>query len=196
MSVSKRSQTITWGGVSNKTTTDPDFAVTATASSGLSTTITVRSGPATVSGSTVHLTGVAGTVVLRAVQAGSAAYLSTYKDVKFVVSNAVFITPVQTVPEHSTEKDQVMDLPQEANSKEHVQVEIYPNPSSGNIFINSSHPVVVTSVVSAIGQMVAVDSYSVQDNHLDLSGLPKGIYFIRFKVVETGGQLVKAIVLE
>ncbi|MBU6170509.1 MAG: immunoglobulin domain-containing protein [Verrucomicrobia bacterium] len=74
-SVSKAAQTIgAFTSIGNKTFGDAPFAVTApTASSGLAITLSVKSGPATISGNIVTITG-AGTVVLAANQAGNADY--------------------------------------------------------------------------------------------------------------------------
>ncbi|MEN9535711.1 MAG: hypothetical protein RIR37_984, partial [Verrucomicrobiota bacterium] len=64
----------TFTSIANKTYGDAAFAVTApTASSGLPVTMSVKSGPATISGNIVTLTG-AGEVVLAANQAGNADY--------------------------------------------------------------------------------------------------------------------------
>jgi hypothetical protein len=70
------SQTITFPAIPNKLTTSAPFGVTATASSGLPVTFSIVSGPATVSGSTITLTGQAGTVVVQASQGGNAQYLA------------------------------------------------------------------------------------------------------------------------
>jgi len=69
-SVGKQDQTITFPAISNKKYGDPPFALEATASSGLPVSYTVVSGPATVAGSTLTITGVGG-VTVRASQAGS-----------------------------------------------------------------------------------------------------------------------------
>lgn len=66
-------QTITFGALADKTFGDAAFAVSATASSGLPVSFSIVSGPATVSGSKVTLTG-AGTVTVSANQAGNANY--------------------------------------------------------------------------------------------------------------------------
>ncbi|MCC7265032.1 MAG: hypothetical protein IT369_21200, partial [Candidatus Latescibacteria bacterium] len=73
--VSQASQTITFGTLVNKTVGDAPFAVSATASSGLPVSFAVQSGPATISGNTVTLTGV-GAVTVVASQAGSVSYLA------------------------------------------------------------------------------------------------------------------------
>lgn len=73
LTIAKGSQTITFAALADKSYGDAPFTVGATASSGLSPTFSIVSGPATISGSTVTLTG-AGTVVVRAAQAGNANY--------------------------------------------------------------------------------------------------------------------------
>jgi predicted nucleotidyltransferase len=64
----KINQTITFGALPNKAPGDPDFVVSATATSGLDVTF-AASGQCTVSGSTVHLTSV-GSCTISASQAG------------------------------------------------------------------------------------------------------------------------------
>lgn len=71
-SIAKANQTITFNPLLDKTTSDPPFTVTATASSGLSVTFTA-SGPCTVSGNTVTITG-AGTCTVTAHQGGNVNY--------------------------------------------------------------------------------------------------------------------------
>jgi hypothetical protein len=70
--VVKANQTITFGALADKAFGDPDFNVSATASSGLLATFTA-SGNCTVAGNTVHLTG-AGSCTITAKQAGDANY--------------------------------------------------------------------------------------------------------------------------
>src|SRR6185436_6164217 len=65
-------QTITFGALADKTVGDPDFPVSATASSGLAVTFSA-SGPCTVAGTTVHLAG-PGSCTITAQQAGDANY--------------------------------------------------------------------------------------------------------------------------
>ena len=67
-------QTITFDPILNKLTTAAPFTVSANASSGLAVSYTIVSGPATVSGNTITLTGTEGTVTVRASQAGNAQY--------------------------------------------------------------------------------------------------------------------------
>jgi hypothetical protein len=70
--VSVLPQTITFGTLAAKTFGDADFAVSATASSGLPVSF-AASGNCTVSGSTVHLTG-AGSCTIKASQSGNSGY--------------------------------------------------------------------------------------------------------------------------
>ncbi|WP_320019542.1 endonuclease [Labilibaculum manganireducens] len=70
---SKESQTITFAALADKTFGDPAFELAASASSGLEVSFELVSGPATLSGKELTLTG-AGTVVVKAVQAGNENY--------------------------------------------------------------------------------------------------------------------------
>jgi hypothetical protein len=72
LTVSKANQTITFGALANKTFGDPDFTVSATASSTL-TVAFAASGNCTVSGTTVHITG-AGSCTITASQTGNGNY--------------------------------------------------------------------------------------------------------------------------
>jgi hypothetical protein len=74
LAAAKLNQTITFATPADKLATDDPFTLTATASSNLPVTFTLVSGPAFLSGSTITLTGAAGTVFIRASQAGNATY--------------------------------------------------------------------------------------------------------------------------
>ena len=93
VSVPRATQTITFPAIANQFTTSPTLALTgaaaATSSSGLAVTYSVVSGPATLSGSTLTLTG-AGTVIVRADQAGNATYAPANSvDRSFIISGVV-----------------------------------------------------------------------------------------------------------
>lgn len=72
--VPKTAQTITFGQPQDQAVGSQPFAPSASASSGLSVNFTVVSGPATITGGLVHVTG-AGAVVIQASQPGDAFYL-------------------------------------------------------------------------------------------------------------------------
>jgi hypothetical protein len=81
-------QTITFAALTAKTFGDVPFTVSATASSGLTVAFSILSGPATITGSTVTITG-AGTVVVRASQAGNSTYAAAPNvDQPFTVNKA------------------------------------------------------------------------------------------------------------
>ena len=69
-------QAITFDPIADKLTTDNPFNISATATSGLAVSYNIVSGPATISGSTITLTGNEGTVVVAANQAGNAQFNS------------------------------------------------------------------------------------------------------------------------
>ena len=79
------SQTITVGTLTNHTYGDAPIALSASASSGLTVNFSVLSGPASLVGTTLTITG-AGTVNVRAAQAGNANYAATNVDQSFTVS--------------------------------------------------------------------------------------------------------------
>src|SRR6266508_822906 len=70
--IAKASQTITFGALANKTFGDPDFAVSASASSGLPVSFKA-SGNCTITAAIVHITG-AGSCTITASQPGDANY--------------------------------------------------------------------------------------------------------------------------
>jgi pectate lyase len=86
--VNKADQTITFPVIADQLATAAPFALTATTSTGFAVTFSVISGPATLSGNTVTLTG-AGTVTLRASQAGDVNYNPATLDRTFTVTKAV-----------------------------------------------------------------------------------------------------------
>jgi hypothetical protein len=86
--VNKADQTIAFDPLGSKTFGDADFAVSATASSGLAVSFSIASGPATVAGNIVHITG-AGAVTVRASQPGGTNYnAAPVVDQSFVVAKA------------------------------------------------------------------------------------------------------------
>ena len=66
-----QNQSINFPSISDKETTDGPFNISATATSGLAVNFTILSGPATISGNTITLTGATGTVTVQANQGGN-----------------------------------------------------------------------------------------------------------------------------
>jgi len=95
-SVAPASQTITFGALANKTFGDAPFALTASASSGLPVTFSIVSGPASVVGTNLTITG-AGTVTVSASQPGNANYLAASSvNQTFTVAKAASTLAVST----------------------------------------------------------------------------------------------------
>ncbi|MBC5994872.1 MBG domain-containing protein [Pontibacter cellulosilyticus] len=74
LTVTQASQTINFAEISDKQMSDPAFNISATASSGLPVSLSIVSGPASLSGNTITLNGTVGTVTVRATQAGNTNY--------------------------------------------------------------------------------------------------------------------------
>ncbi len=88
INVAKANQTITFGPLPDKLTTDAAFPLTATASSGLDVSYTVVTGPAVITNNVVSLTGATGLVTVQASQAGDGNYnAATNVEQSFNVNN-------------------------------------------------------------------------------------------------------------
>jgi Concanavalin A-like lectin/glucanases superfamily/MBG domain len=86
--IAKSSQSVTFDPLPNKTFGDPAFGLSASSTSGLPVSFALMSGPVTLSGNTLTLTG-AGTVTVRASQAGNSNYAAaTDIDRSFTVAKA------------------------------------------------------------------------------------------------------------
>ena len=88
-------QAITFPQIPNKLTTDAPFQLMATASSGLPVTYEVVSGPATIDGDIVTLTGEAGEVLIKASQEGN----GTYDPASDLVNTFNVLDPQTFVPD-------------------------------------------------------------------------------------------------
>jgi hypothetical protein len=88
-------QAISFPQIPNHLTTDPSFDIEATASSGLTVQFEVLSGPATIDGNTVTLTGDAGEVIIEATQPGNA----TYDPAEPVQNSFMVLDPATNVAE-------------------------------------------------------------------------------------------------
>ncbi|QNK78575.1 discoidin domain-containing protein [Winogradskyella sp. PAMC22761] len=105
----QENQTIAFNPVENKSSTAAPFAISASASSGLTDiTYSVESGPATIIGNTVTLTGVAGIVTLKAEQAGDSNYYAAEAYQQFEVLDLSTYYP--TVSTRLTE-DYSLEMP-------------------------------------------------------------------------------------
>jgi gliding motility-associated-like protein len=87
LTINQATQTISFPSITGKTYVDAAFALNGSSSSGLALTYTITSGPATINGSTLTITG-AGSVTVTATQAGDANYNSAA-----AVSNTFQVAP-------------------------------------------------------------------------------------------------------
>ena len=67
-------------------------------------------------------------------------------------------------------------ISQTNNITSNIKLNIYPNPSKGNVFVNSSEKIISLSVVNILGEKVI--SNNINSNQLDLNQLNDGVYFI------------------
>jgi len=83
--VKKVGQTITFPAIGNKFIDDEPFDIEASSSSGLPVVFEIVSGPASILGNTITLTGEEGTVVVRAIQEGAGQYEEVILEQSFQV---------------------------------------------------------------------------------------------------------------
>jgi hypothetical protein len=88
-------QAISFPVIPHHLTTDPPFDIQATATSGLPVSFEVLSGPATISGNTVTLTGAQGEVSIKATQGGN----GTFNPADPVINKFMVIDPILHVPD-------------------------------------------------------------------------------------------------
>lgn len=78
------------------------------------------------------------------------------------------------------------------NNFEFSKIYLYPNPTSNNLYISNNNLVIETiSVYSISGKKVLEKNYN-QTNPIDVSILPKGMYFI--KISSVSGKFVKKFI--
>lgn len=161
LTIGKLDQTIDFTGIDDQTTKSVPFTVTATASSGLPVTFSIASGPATISGSTVTLTGDPGEVTVRATQAGTVNLNPASADQKFTVT---------------------LVLGEDLSYARSVK--IYPNPASHTIAIKIPAELIHAHVelINTQGVVALTRDFSGTEMlELALEGLPQGVYIVRIK---------------
>lgn len=156
----KTAQTITFDAIADRYTNQGDLTLKATSTSNLSVGFLVRSGPASISGNVLKVTGV-GSVTVRAYQDGNTQfYAATAVDRTFTVLAVTANEPTWA-----------------------DALEVYPNPVSGvlNIAFPSSEVVDKVSLKAINGAIVAEPSVKTRQKTLtlDVSQLPKGMYLLQ-----------------
>ncbi|WP_223834279.1 putative Ig domain-containing protein [Spirosoma profusum] len=142
--VSNRDQSITFKAIPTKTVGDAPFSLTATSTSGLPVSFIVLSGPATLNGNTLTLTG-AGTVVVEARQPGN----GVYNPASSLQRSFVVVLPVLSIT----------NLPTSSSEGQTVTFRVATNPAPTSpltVFLQSSNPTrfpVPASVTIAAGAL-------------------------------------------
>ncbi|GEO20826.1 hypothetical protein CQA01_13600 [Cyclobacterium qasimii] len=144
--VEKANQEITFGSISKKTFGDAAFTLVATADSKLPVTFSLVGGPATLSGSKVTITG-AGTITVKATQAGNDNYNATSEEKEITVEKAGQTITFANLPD-KTYGDQPVDLSASSSSGLTVTFAVKSGPGSlsGNeLGIDGAGAIVVTA---------------------------------------------------
>ncbi|MFT7032028.1 MAG: hypothetical protein ACJA2S_000524 [Cyclobacteriaceae bacterium] len=150
--INKATQTITIQPIENQLASTAPFVIAATIDSGQPLVYEV-SGPATISGVTLTLTGVAGSLVLTVSQVGSDNYLAANAPEEFDVIET--ITGVETLQ---------------------TTIEFYPNPAKEFLKIVDQNLSKVI-IYDLSGQVVLVDQI-LGNSHIDLGRIKAGHYLL------------------
>ena len=78
------------------------------------------------------------------------------------------------------------------NLAPNINLNIYPNPTKGELFINTSEKIISISACNIIGKDVVLNTY-INNNQLDISQLSNGIYFI--SIYTEKGVITKKIIV-
>jgi hypothetical protein len=107
LAISLVNQTITFAAPADRASNSGSFTLAATATSGLPVTFTVVSGPALLTGNVLDLTGAAGTVKIRASQAGNPTYAAAPAvEVSFAVTAGSAQVVLSSVVNPATQKSE------------------------------------------------------------------------------------------
>jgi hypothetical protein len=183
--IGKAGQSLSFSTPSNKVYGDPPFALTATTTSGLPVQYRVVSGPATVSGNTVTLTGT-GTVTIEASQPGNAYYSAAYP----LNRSFTVMAGNNTAPTTMRVQERRMEGPIANNE---VQLTVYPNPVHGQGIIRVQVPRTMQGelvLYSMDGKKVkAFGNRQFEKGHSQLitfstQGLVNGTYILRLVTKE------------
>ncbi len=179
--IGKAAQTVTFPTPPNRTFGEAPFPITATASSGLGVVFRVVSGPASVSGNTVTLTGT-GTVTIEASQPGNELY------------NAASFKPQRSFTVSAPSNSAITSRPLAAEAEKAVQIEkieltVFPNPVRRQGVIRLAVPQAEGGQLAVYGRdgrlVKQLGYHRLQGGRtivvgLSVAELTKGLYFLRF----------------
>lgn len=155
----KTAQTITFNALSDRFANEPEFTLTATASSGLACVFSVRSGPAQLTGNRIKLTG-PGTVTIRATQEGDNQFAAaTPIDRTFTVLAVLGLEPEWA-----------------------DALKLYPVPTQTQLTVEVPASVAIEqlNLVNVTGAMVSQQTVPARTHKttMPLGTLPKGVYLL------------------
>lgn len=172
LTINKAEQTITFDAIANVLNSNGPISITATSSAGLPVTLTRITGPITVAGSTVTLTGEIGDAAIEATQAGTANY-----------NAAAAVTRTFTIAQ-----DPVLSVDDALNA--HVQA--YPVPAKGYLIVSTgTYSMQSVSLTDAFGRTVYVSNPNSKEHSINTSNFAQGVYVLR--VVSEKGIISRRI---
>jgi hypothetical protein len=196
--VGKGNQTISFEALTDKNFGDAGFTLTGTATSGLPVTFEVVSGPATVSGNTITLTG-AGTVTVRATQGGNDTY-----NAATAVEQILCILPAKPV---ITASGIVLSSSSTVGNQWFLNGEAIAN-ATGQTFIASTQGQYTVSVTGSCGGQVVSEAFTISVSATEspissdiilypnpavekvVMELPQGVKWQHARIVALGGTAV------
>jgi hypothetical protein len=78
-------------------------------------------------------------------------------------------------------------------SKEEFDLQVYPNPSTGYLFVNVSMPALL-KIISFNGKEIFCKQLSAGNNKIYLEGISSGIYYV--KALTNSNVVIKKLVVE
>jgi hypothetical protein len=74
------------------------------------------------------------------------------------------------------------------------QIEMYPNPTKGNVTIKAPSMISKVEIINALGQTLLVKEVNADNTEIDMSNLAKGVYLVQMHT--SGGPIIKKLVKE
>ncbi|MEJ1237355.1 ELWxxDGT repeat protein [Chryseolinea sp. T2] len=154
--VAKATQSLTFEQIGDRSVGDSPFSLLAASTSGLAVVFSIKSGPATIAGNTLTITG-AGNITVKASQPGNNIYEPAADVAQTFDAMAVL----------SIEKsDQLL--------------RVFPNPSNDVVVVHVDRKGVSASLISVVGNIVwSMSEVNVDSFVIDVSKVPDGLYLLQ-----------------
>lgn len=175
LTITKASQSIAFSAIEDRSADALPFSLEGSASSGLPVVFNVVSGPASIAGTTLTLSGDAGLVVVEASQPGDQNYVAADPRMQsFTV-----------LPATITEAESLLEAP----------VEVWPNPVSTGFFIKSATARMISvTIVDVVGKLTKFEISHRHETYLDVSRNPQGVYIMIIDL-ENGVSVQERVVI-